>query len=117
DAARVGAGALRGIHLAVQDYNNRGGVHGTKIDLVIWDDNHKAQTATTLQAQGISDPTILGVVAPMNSSVVLASEPGLQGASPPLPFVTESASAIKVKVACYGVEQWVIARDAKHEWR
>jgi branched-chain amino acid transport system substrate-binding protein len=113
DEASIGAGALQGIKLAVKDFNNKGGVHGTKVDLVVWDDNHKAQTATTLQAQGISDPTILGIVGPMNSSVVEASEPGLQSASPPLPFVTESASAIKVTDAGYSVAHRVNARDDK----
>jgi branched-chain amino acid transport system substrate-binding protein len=113
DEASIGAGALRGIQLAVKDFNNSGGVHGTKVVLVPWDDAHKAQTATTLQAQGISDTTILGIVGPMNSSVVLASEPGLQSANPPLPFVTESASAIKVTEGGYSVAHRVNARDDK----
>ena len=78
DEASIGKGALQGIQLAVNDFNKAGGVHGTQVNLVIYDDNHKAQTATTLQAAGISDPTVMGIVGPMNSSVVLASEPGLQ---------------------------------------
>ncbi|MDQ6712880.1 MAG: ABC transporter substrate-binding protein, partial [Candidatus Dormibacteraeota bacterium] len=57
DEASIGAGALRGIQLAVEDFNKKGGVHGTSVQIVIWDDAHKAQTATTQQAQGISDPT------------------------------------------------------------
>jgi branched-chain amino acid transport system substrate-binding protein len=113
DEASIGAGALQGIKLAVKDFNNKGGVHGTKVDLVVYDDNHKAQTATTLQAAGISDTTVLGIVGPMNSSVVEASEPGLQSATPPLPFVTESASAIKVTDAGYSVAHRVNARDDK----
>ncbi len=113
DEASIGAGALRGIQLAVDDFNKAGGVHGTSVQIVTWDDAHKAQTATTLQAQGFSDPTILGIVGPMNSSVVLASEPGLQSASPPLPFVTESASAIKVTEGGYSVAHRVNARDDK----
>jgi branched-chain amino acid transport system substrate-binding protein len=113
DEASIGAGALQGIQLAVKDFNNKGGVHGTKVDLVVWDDAHKAQTATNLQAQGFSDTTILGIVGPMNSSVVEASEPGLQSATPPLPFVTESASAIKVTDAGYSVAHRVNARDDK----
>ena len=113
DEASIGAGALRGIQLAVDDFNKAGGVHGTKVVLVTYDDAHKAQTATTLQAQGISDPTVLGIVGPMNSSVVLASEPGLQSANPPLPFVTESASAIKVTEGGYTVAHRVNARDDK----
>jgi branched-chain amino acid transport system substrate-binding protein len=113
DEASIGAGALQGIKLAVKDFNNKGGVHGTKVELVVYDDNHKAQTATTLQAAGISDTTVLGIVGPMNSSVVEASEPGLQSATPPLPFVTESASAIKVTDAGYSVAHRVNARDDK----
>src|SRR6202140_2453503 len=49
----------------------------------------------------------------MNSGQVLATEPGLQGASPPLPFVTESASAIKVTEGGYTVAHRVNARDDK----
>jgi branched-chain amino acid transport system substrate-binding protein len=111
--ASIGAGALRGIQLAVSDFNKNGGVHGTKVQLVVWDDQHNSQTATTLQAQGLSDPTILGIVGPMNSTQVEASEPGLQSASPPLPFVTESASAIKVTDSGYTVAHRVNARDDK----
>jgi branched-chain amino acid transport system substrate-binding protein len=113
DEASIGKGALQGIQLAVNDFNKAGGVHGTQVNLVIYDDNHKAQTATTLQAAGISDPTVMGIVGPMNSSVVLASEPGLQSATPPLPFVTESASAIKVTEGGYSVAHRVNARDDK----
>lgn len=113
DEASIGAGALRGIRLAVKDFNNSGGVHGTQVNLVPWDDQHNSQTATTFQAQGFSDPTILGVVGPMNSSQVLATEPGLQSANPPLPFVTESASAIKVTEGGYTVAHRVNARDDK----
>ena len=56
DEASIGAGALKAIQLAVKDFNNKGGVHGTPVTLLTWDDQHSAQTAQTLQAQGISDP-------------------------------------------------------------
>jgi branched-chain amino acid transport system substrate-binding protein len=111
DEASIGAGALKAIQLAVNDFNKNGGVNGTKVSLVIWDDGHNAQQAQTLQAQGISDPTVLGIVGPMNSGVVLGSIQGLQNASPPLPFISESASNVKVTDQGFSVAHRVNARD------
>ena len=111
DEASIGAGALQGAQLAVKQFNAKGGVHGTPVTLLTWDDQHSPQTATTLQAQGISDPTVLGVIGPMNSGVVLATAQGLQGASPPLPFVSESASNTKVTDSGWTVAHRVNARD------
>lgn len=111
DEASIGAGALQAIQLAVDDFNKAGGVNGTQVQLVTWDDQHSAQTAQTLQAQGISDPTVLGIVGPMNSGVVLGSIQGLQNASPPLPFVSESASNVKVTDQGFSVAHRVNARD------
>jgi branched-chain amino acid transport system substrate-binding protein len=111
DEASIGAGALQAIQLAVKDFNNAGGVNGTQVQLLVWDDQHNAQTAQTLQAQGISDPTVLGIVGPMNSGVVLGSVQGLQAATPPLPFVSESASNVKVTDSGNSVAHRVNARD------
>lgn len=111
DEASIGQGALQAIKLAVKDFNNAGGVHGTKVQLIVWDDNHSPQTAATEQAAGISDPTVEGIVGPMNSGVVLGTVQGLQGANPPLPFVTESASNVKVTEQGNSVAHRVNARD------
>jgi branched-chain amino acid transport system substrate-binding protein len=111
DEASIGAGALQACKLAVNDFNKAGGVNGTQVTLLIWDDNHNAQTAQTLQAQGTSDPTVLGIVGPMNSGVVLGSVQGLQSATPPLPFVSESASNVKVTDSGNSVAHRVNARD------
>jgi branched-chain amino acid transport system substrate-binding protein len=111
DEASIGAGALQAIQLAVKDFNKAGGVNGTQVTLVIWDDQHSAQVAQTLQAQGISDTTVLGIVGPMNSGVVLGSVQGLQNATPPLPFVSESASNTKVTDSGWSVAHRVNARD------
>lgn len=111
DEASIGAGALQAIQLAVSDFNKAGGVNGTPVTLLVWDDQHTAQTAQTLQAVGISDPTVLGIVGPMNSGVVLGSAAGLQAASPPLPFVSESASNVKVTDSSWSVAHRVNARD------
>ncbi|HXN02950.1 MAG TPA: branched-chain amino acid ABC transporter substrate-binding protein [Candidatus Dormibacteraeota bacterium] len=111
DQASIGAGALKAIQLAVNDFNKAGGVNGTQVQLVIWDDQHSAQVAQTLQAAGIADTTVLGIVGPMNSGVVLGSVTGLQNATPPLPFVSESASNTKVTDSGWSVAHRVNARD------
>src|SRR5205807_173664 len=110
DEASIGAGALQAIQLAVEDFNKAGGVNGTQVSLLVWDDQHSAQTAATLQAQGISDPTVLGVVGPMNSGVVLGTLQGLQGANPPLPMVSESASNVTITNQNFGAD-WVYFAD------
>jgi branched-chain amino acid transport system substrate-binding protein len=111
DQAVIGAGALQAIKLAVKDFNKAGGVNGTQVQLLVWDDQHNAQTAQTLQAQGTADPTVLGIVGPMNSGVVNGSVQGLQTATPPLPFVSESASQVKVTDSGNSVAHRVCARD------
>lgn len=111
DQASIGAGALKAIQLAVKDFNKAGGVNGTQVQLLVWDDGHNAQQAQTLQAKGISDPTVLGIVGPMNSGVVLGSIQGLQNATPPLPLVSESASNTKVTDQGNSVAHRVNARD------
>jgi branched-chain amino acid transport system substrate-binding protein len=109
--AVIGAGALQAIRLAVKDFNAAGGVNGTPVTLLVWDDQHTPQVAQNFQAIGISDPTVLGIVGPMNSGVVLGTAPGLQQASPPLPLVSESASAVKVSESGWSVVHRVNARD------
>lgn len=111
DQASIGAGALKAIQLAVKDFNKAGGVNGTQVQLLVWDDGHNAQQAQTLQAKGISDTTVLGIVGPMNSGVVLGSIQGLQNATPPLPLVSESASNTKVTDQGNSVAHRVNARD------
>jgi branched-chain amino acid transport system substrate-binding protein len=113
DQASIGAGALQAIALALNDFNKKGGVHGTRVQLVIWDDAHNAELARKLQADGLSDLSIVGIVGPMTSAVVEATEPGLQGGNPPLPFVTESASGTKVTAAGLSVAHRINARDDK----
>jgi branched-chain amino acid transport system substrate-binding protein len=111
DEASIGAGALQGIQLAVKQQNAKGGIHGTQVQLLTWDDQHSPQTGGTLEATGISDPTVLGIVGPMNSGVVLGVAQGLQGANPPLPFISESASNVKVTDSGWSVAHRVNARD------
>jgi branched-chain amino acid transport system substrate-binding protein len=111
DEASIGAGALRAIALALDDFNKKGGVHGTRVQLVILDDAHNAELAKKLQADQIFNPSVLGIVGPMNSGVAEATEPSLQAGNPPLPFVSESSSATKVTDGGFSVAHRVNARD------
>src|SRR5260370_71174 len=111
DQASIGAGALKAIQLAVKDFNKAGGVNGTQVQLIVWDDGHNAQQAKTVQSRVISAPTGLGIGGPMTSGVVLGSIQGLKNAPPPLPFVSESASNTKVTDQGNSVAHRVNARD------
>ena len=113
DQASVGMGALQAVKLAVDDFNSRGGAHGTRVQLVIWDDRHDANVAATQQAQGLGDPTILGMIGPMNADVAAASETRLQRAGPPLPFISESVADAKLTDAGLTVAHRVTARDER----
>jgi ABC-type branched-subunit amino acid transport system substrate-binding protein len=106
-----GDAMLKAAQLYIKQFNDKGGIKGTKVDLVVWDDQGKGAIAQTLQAQGISDPTVLGLICCQFSSVTLASEPGLQGATPPLPFVAIGASNPKVTDSGYSVAHRINARD------
>jgi branched-chain amino acid transport system substrate-binding protein len=106
-----GDAMLKAAQLYIKQFNDKGGIKGTKVDLVVWDDQGKGTIAQTLQAQGISDPTGLGLICCQFSSVTLASEPGLQGATPPLPFVAIGASNPKVTDSGYSVAHRINARD------
>src|SRR5919204_239637 len=113
DQASIGMGALQAVKLAVDDFNSRGGAHGTRVQLVIWDDRHDANVAATQQAQGLGDPTILRMIGPMNADVAAASETRLQRAGPPLPFISESVADAKLTDAGLTVAHRVTARDER----
>src|SRR5215472_9910228 len=75
DLAPVGQGALHGVQMAVDDWNAKGGIDGAKIQLEVADDTGKPDVGVTLANKLAAEDTMLGVVGPMNSSVVLAAAP------------------------------------------
>lgn len=111
DQAAIGMGALQAVKLAVDDFNKNGGVHGTRVQLVIWDDHHDPKVAAGQQERGIVDVSVLGMVGPMNADVALISAPRLQNAQPPMPFISESVGDAKLTDAGAAVAHRVSARN------
>jgi branched-chain amino acid transport system substrate-binding protein len=111
DQADIGMGALQAVNLAIQDFNKTGGVNGTPVQLVIWDDHHDASVAAKQQEQASSDQSLLGLVGPMNADVAIASGQRLQNAQ--LPFVSESIVDPKLTDAGLAVAHRVSARAEK----
>jgi branched-chain amino acid transport system substrate-binding protein len=109
DLAPIGQGALHGIQQAVDDWNARGGIDGAKIQLETADDVAKPDQGVTLATKLASEDSVLGVVGPMNSSVVLAAAPILERAN--LSFITESGSNPKITESGWKVAHRLCARD------
>ncbi len=109
DLAPVGQGGLHGVQMAVDDWNARGGINGTKVQLEVADDTGKPDVGVTLANKLVAEDTLLGVVGPMNSSVVLATAPTFERAT--LPFITESGSNPKITESGWKVAHRLCARD------
>ncbi|HXM58660.1 MAG TPA: branched-chain amino acid ABC transporter substrate-binding protein [Candidatus Dormibacteraeota bacterium] len=109
DLAPVGQGALHGIQMAVDDWNAKGGINGTKIQLETADDVAKPDQGVTLANKLVSEDTLLGVVGPMNSAVVLAAAPVYERGG--LPFITESGSNPKITESSWKTAHRLCARD------
>jgi branched-chain amino acid transport system substrate-binding protein len=109
DLAPVGQGGLHGVQMAVDDWNAKGGVNGTKIQLETADDVGKPDQGVTLANKLVSEDTLLGVVGPMNSAVVLAAAPVFERSG--LPFITESGSNPKITESGWTTAHRICARD------
>lgn len=109
DLAPVGQGGLHGVQMAVDDLNARGGINGTKVQVEVADDTGKPDIGVTLANKLAAEDTLLGVIGPMNSSVVIATAPTFERAG--LPFITESGSNPKITESGWKVAHRLCARD------
>jgi branched-chain amino acid transport system substrate-binding protein len=107
--AALGLGVLHGTQLAVDQFNAKGGVHGTKVELEVGDDQGKGDVGVTLANKFAAEDNLLGVVGPMFSSICIATEPIYQRAT--LPFLTPSGTAAKVTQGGFSVAHRVMAHD------
>ena len=109
DLAPIGQGALHGVQMAVDDWNAKGGINGTKVQLETADDVAKPDQGVTLANKLVSEDTLLGVVGPMNSAVVLAAAPVYERGG--LPFITQSGSNPKITESGWKMAHRLCARD------
>ncbi|MDF2563867.1 MAG: hypothetical protein K0Q53_262 [Massilibacillus sp.] len=70
--ATFGQSATNGAKLAIKEVNAKGGVLGKKINLVVADNKSEAAEAANAMQKLISQDKVLGVIAPIASSSVIA---------------------------------------------
>ncbi len=109
DLAPVGVGALQGAQMAVDEWNAKGGIDGTKIQVVVGDDGGNSDQALVIANSWIAQFDILGVVGPMLSNLAVSDLKVYQRGL--LPMITESATAPKVADSSYAVAHRLVARD------
>ncbi len=80
DQAEIGGGLRNGADLAVKQANQKHTIPGWTIKLDAQDDEVKPDVGGRAAEKLASDPTVLGVVGPLNSSVALTVAPSLSGA-------------------------------------
>jgi len=67
DQAKMGSDFKNGVSIAVEEWNNRGGVLGKKIEIVISDDQHDPKQAVSVANKMVNDG-VVGVIGHFNSS-------------------------------------------------
>src|SRR5207253_3096933 len=87
--ARDGQGAAHAVHLAVDEWNQKGGVLGRKIEVLDADDQANPQVAVSAADKIIADPGILGVLWGITSSTCI-----------PVSDLTDRANLVMVSPGC-----------------
>lgn len=75
DLSKIGLDSLNAIKMAVDEFNQAGGVNGRLVEVVVGDDGADPAKGNVVADKFVSDPAVLGVVGPMNSSVTNAALP------------------------------------------
>lgn len=94
--ATFGNSSVNGIKLALEEFNQAGGVNGKKIELVTADNKSDAAEATNAMTKLVTQDKVVAVLGPVASSNVLAAEP--VATQNQIPLVTSSATNPNVTV-------------------
>lgn len=78
--------------MAVDEFNAAGGLNGTEVELVIYDDKSDQTEAITVANKIIEDPKIFAVVGSFGSAVSMAAAPVYQEAK--LPMISPNSSHV-----------------------
>ncbi|GAW32444.1 ABC transporter substrate-binding protein [Carboxydocella sp. JDF658] len=94
--ATFGNSSVNGIKLALEEFNQAGGVNGKKIELITADNKSDAAEATNAMTKLVTQDKVVAVMGPVASSNVLAAEP--VATQNQIPLVTPTATNPKVTV-------------------
>lgn len=90
----------RGIELAVEEVNSRGGIHGRPLSVVFWNDSTEGVRAVAIARELVADKRIIGVIGNLNSGAMLAAAKVYDGY---LPAVSPTAVSAELD----GISSWV----------
>lgn len=90
DNAYYGETMLAGVQIAVDEWNENGGVLGMEIKLVTYDDANTSEQAASVAAQIVSDASISAVIGHFSSGVAMTAAEVYQEAG--IPFINGSAA-------------------------
>ncbi|KPU44070.1 leucine-, isoleucine-, valine-, threonine-, and alanine-binding protein precursor [Oxobacter pfennigii] len=75
DVATFGKSSKQGLDLLIEQYNANGGINGSKIVLVVEDDENKPESGVAALQKLINNDKVVGVVGSVASKVTLAMAP------------------------------------------
>jgi len=89
-AAMVGDTMMKGIELAMEEYNSKGGINGRPIQIVKEDDEQNPAKAVSAVNKLVHSDNVIAVIGTVNSSATLASMEVTQAAK--IPHITPISS-------------------------
>lgn len=92
--AAFGISARNGIDMAVTEINQKGGVHGKKIRMIVEDDQGKPEEAQTVVTKLISRDRVVAVLGEVSSSRSLAAAPVCQANQ--IPMISPASTTPKL---------------------
>jgi branched-chain amino acid transport system substrate-binding protein len=109
DLSKIGLDSLNALKMAVDEFNQAGGLDGRTVEVVVGDDGGDPAKGNVVADKFISDPGVLGVVGPMNSSVVNAALPAYEKAR--LVVISQSATTSGLTDRGFKVMHRICPRD------
>lgn len=109
DLSKIGLDSLNALKMAVDEFNQAGGLDGRTVEVVVGDDGGDPAKGNVVADKFISDPGVLGVVGPMNSSVVNAALPAYEKAK--LVVISQSATTSDLTDRGFKVMHRICPRD------
>jgi branched-chain amino acid transport system substrate-binding protein len=109
DLSKIGLDSLNALKMAVDEFNEAGGVNGRTVAVVVGDDGGDPAKGNVVADKFISDPAVLGVIGPMNSSVVSAALQAYEKAG--LVLISQSATTSDLTDRGFKVMHRICPRD------
>ena len=92
--AAFGISARNGIDMAMKEINEKGGIHGKKIRIIVEDDQGKPEEAQTVVTKLISRDRVVAVLGEVSSSRSLAAAPVCQSSQ--IPMISPASTTPKL---------------------